>query len=118
MVADRIRLQVGEGPTVPIFVIGADGGGLGTGYTVDAGVLASEQAALAAVNAAADQLVAFVPISTITPTPVMYGDATTGTASAYMQSDMIHETFGASVPGWIVQALLKRGHSVWAEFRS
>ena len=99
MAADIVAARAIVGPTVPIFVLGVDGGGLGSGYTVSAGVLAAEQALQAAVTASGDQLVSFVPISTIAPTPVMFGDATTGTASAYMQTDMIHETFGASVPG-------------------
>ncbi|WP_335308147.1 SGNH/GDSL hydrolase family protein [Sphingomonas phyllosphaerae] len=94
----QARAIVGAGK--PIIVLGVAPGALGaSAYTVAAGVLAAEQALIAAVAAANDPLVAFVPLSTATPTPVLAGDNATGTASLYTQTDLIHPTFGASVPG-------------------
>jgi len=88
------------GPGKPIIVLGVAPGAFGaSAYTVSAGVLAAEQALVAAVASANDPLVAFVPFSTATPTPVLAGDGSTGTASLYMQADLIHPTFGASIPG-------------------
>lgn len=93
----RIRASIGAGK--PIFVLGVPAGALGSGLTANANIVAVEQAIAAAVATYADPLVGFVPLSTQTPTPALYGDATTGNASAYVQADLIHNTFGASVPG-------------------
>lgn len=94
----RVRAIIGAGK--PIIVTGVPAGALGaSAFAVQAGVLAAEQASAAAVAASSDPLVAFVPFSTATPTPVLAGDGTTGTASLYTQPDLIHPTFGATVPG-------------------
>ncbi len=94
----QTRSIIGAGK--PILVIGVAGGALGsTAFTVQAGVLTAEQALIDAVALANDPMVAFVPFSTLTPIPALAGDLTVGTASLYTQTDSIHPTFGATVPG-------------------
>lgn len=90
-------------PSVPLFFFGAFPGN--TGPSPD--LLAVEQAvaAMVASQRASDKLLAFIPVSTATPQPRIFGTGTAaaagtgtgaGNADVYVKGDGTHPTWGAN----------------------
>lgn len=82
----------------PIFIPGVPSGAFGNTFAASPGAVAAEQAVIAALGSLNDPYTAFIPFSTQTPLPIIFGDNTSGTASLYIQADLTHPTFGAT-PG-------------------